>query len=157
MNRLITPQQVIERAFAQAEYLSEQAVSDADIVAATSRYVVPIVGEQLAEKLAAGEYAQLLEHYVAPALAAAVRYMIQPLINLRTGDSGLVAPKGESFAAPTKEAVADLQLRLKCRMRELLKRLSDHLNSNSKSYAEYNADCNILNRCLIDGGVVQIF
>ena len=156
MNRLVTPRQVVDLAFGEAEYLSEQAVSDADIVAATSRYVVPIVGEELAERLAEGEYSELLNEYVAPALAAAVRYMIQPLISLRTGDSGLVAPKGDYFAAPTKEAVAELQLRLKCRMRELLRRLSDHLNINSRSYAEYSADSNILNRCLIDGGVVQI-
>ena len=95
MNRLITPRQVVDLAFGEAEYLSEQAVSDADIVAATSRYVVPIVGEELAERLAEGEYSELLNEYVAPALAAAVRYMIQPLISLRTGDSGLVAPKGD--------------------------------------------------------------
>ena len=154
MNRLITPEKVIQLAFGEAEYLSEQAVSDADIVAATSRYIRPIIGQKLAERLVENSYPELLDEYVAPALAAAVRYMVQPLINLRTGDSGLVAPKGECFGTPSKEATAELQLRLKCRMRELLRRLSDHLNSNS--YAEYNADCNILNRCFIDGGVVQI-
>ena len=157
MNRLITPEQVIQSAFGEAEYLSAQAVSDADIVAATSRYIAPILGDELVQRLADGHYAELLEEYVAPALAAAVRYMVQPLINLRTGDSGLVAPKGEYFAAPSKQATAELQQRLKCRMRELLRRLSDHLNGNSKSYAEYNYECNILNRCLTDGGVVQIF
>ena len=157
MTTLLTPEQVVCSAFAESECLSADVVTEADIVAATSRYITPIVGQSMVEKLAEQEYPTLMDEYVAPALAAAVRAVIQPIINLRTGDSGLVAPKGESFTTPSQSSVTALQQRLKCRQRELLKRLSEHLNNCSEEYPEYDPECNILNRCSLDGGFVQIF
>ncbi|MBQ7310587.1 MAG: hypothetical protein IJW88_03570 [Alistipes sp.] len=155
MKRLITPEQVVSLAFSDAEYISVATISDSDIDAATNRYILPIVGQSLVDALLEQNYSALLEQYVAPALAFAVRHSIQPTLNLRTADSGLLAPRTDNYTTPSQRAVITYRSSIKNRMRELLCRLSDHLNS--AEYEEYNPKQNILNRCSIDGGFVQIF
>ena len=157
MNTLITPQQVVDIAFAGSFYLSPQSIGSADIVAATARYVEPIAGRALIDALAEGKYAELLESYVVPALAFAVRALVQPALALRMGEGGLAAPRTESSTAPTSEATRALQRSVTKRARQHLHRLSDHLNNNASLYAEYDPKLNILNRCSIDGGLVQTF
>lgn len=155
MKRLITPEQVVSLAFSDAEYISVATISDSDIDAATNRYILPIVGQSLVDALLEQNYSALLEQYVAPALAFAVRHSIQPTLNLRTADRGLLAPRTDNYTTPSQSAVITYRSSIKNRMRELLCRLSDHLNS--AEYEEYNPKQNILNRCSIDGGFVQIF
>ena len=157
MKTLITPSQVLALAFNGGEYLSQSAISEADIIAATARYLQPVMGQELLEALQDEEYEQLLVQYVAPALAFAVRNLIQPSLTLRTGDSGVTAPKTGASAVAEKHALIEMMHSIKSRMRELIARLSDHLNSHADSYPEYNPMSNILNRCSIDGGLVQIF
>ena len=155
MKCLITPEDVLKIAFCEAEYIRPTTISNTDIEVATNRYILPIVGHDLVVSLLNGQYPTLLEHYVAPALAFAVRHTVQPTLNLRTADSGLLSPRTENHTAPQQSAVEAYSTSIKSRMRELLCRLSDHLNGGS--YAEYNHKSNILNRCSIDGGFVQIF
>lgn len=157
MNAIITPQQVISLAFGEGEYLSSNIVTQADIVAAQERYIVPILGERLVARLADGEYQELAEEYLAPVIALATRLLVQPAVSLRMGDSGLVAPRGDTMEPPQKSAVDALMLSLKKRVRMLLRRLSRYLDSNAARYPEYDSKCNVLNRCSIDGGFVQIF
>ena len=78
MKNLITNEQVISLAFADGEYLSPEVVLDSDIASATSRYIIPIVGAELYEALLNGSHQSLLDDFVAPALAMAVRTMISP-------------------------------------------------------------------------------
>ena len=58
---------------------------------------------------------------------------------------------------PVGNGTDALMLSLRMRTRQLLKRLSNYLNSNEHSFSEYRKEYNILNRCSIDGGFVQIF
>ena len=155
MKPLITPEQVISIAFCEAGYLDPTTISEVDILAATNRYLLPIVGQQLLDALLEQRYVDLLDNYVAPALAFAVRHTVQPTLNLRTAEGGLTAARTESSTTPAQSAVDSYSGSIKSRMRELLVRLSDHLNSGC--YTEYNPKYNILNRCSIDGGLVQIF
>lgn len=157
MRVVITPEQVVALAFGECNYLSADVVSVADIAAAQSRYIVPIVGEELLEMILEGDYGELADEYVAPALAYATRLIVQPAINLRMGDSGLVAPRGDAMQSPGESAVEALMGSLKIRTRQLLKRLSAFLNQNIDTFPEYKPECNVLNRCSIDGGFVQIF
>ena len=157
MKTLITPEQTLALAFADAEYISPESISEADIVAATARYLQPIMGQPLIDALADGEHITLLEQYVAPALAFSVRLLVQPALCLRMGDGGLMAPRSDSGTAPNSSAVEALQRSVKKRARQLLLRLSAHLNANVESYPQYNPKLNTLNRCSIDGGIVQTF
>ena len=156
MKCIITPKQVLEEAFSQTEYLPESIVSESDIMAAQERYILPIVGAKLTSLLETGSYQELAFYYIAPPLALATRLLIQPTISLRMGAGGLTAPRGEAIEQPDQDAVKALQKSLKIRMRQLLKRLSNYLNDNADKYPEYNPEYNVLNRCSIDGGLVQI-
>lgn len=154
---LISPEQVLELAFGHSYDLSPQNITPSDIAAATSRYITPVMGQQLMQCVMEGKYPDLSQQYVAPALACAVRLMVQPSLNIRTADSGLIAPRGETMTPPSTAAAQQLMHSLKIRTRELVGRLSDHLNTSCNLYAEYNPKNNILNRCSIDGGLIQIF
>ncbi|MBP3423590.1 MAG: hypothetical protein J6K57_00940 [Alistipes sp.] len=156
MKTIIDQSVVLALAFGEAEHLSRQVVGSADILVAQERYIVPILGRELTDALIEGKYSEFVEEYVAPALAFAVRLVIQPAINLRLGDSGLVAPRGEAMESPDAAATRGLLRSLKVRTRELLKRLSAFVEQNKGQFAEYDSKCNIFNRCSIDGGVVQI-
>ena len=156
MKTIIDQSLVLALAFGEAEHLSHQVVGSADIIVATERYITPILGQKLTDALIEGKYSDLAEEYVAPALAFAVRLVIQPAINLRMGDSGLVAPKGEAMESPDSDAVRQLQRSLRMRTKQLLRRLSDYVERNAVQFKEYKSSENIFNRCSIDGGVVQI-
>ena len=129
MKTIIDQSLVLALAFGEAEHLSHQVVGSADIIVATERYITPILGQKLTDALVEGKYSDLAEEYVAPALAFAVRLVIQPAINLRMGDSGLVAPKGEAMESPDSDAVRQLQRSLRMRAKQLLRRLSDYVSS----------------------------
>lgn len=156
MRTIIDQSLVLSLAFSEAEHLSHQVVGCTDIIVATERYITPILGRKLTDALTEGKYSDLVEEYVAPALAFAVRLVVQPAINLRIGDSGLVAPKGEAMESPDSDAVKGLQRSLRVRTRQLLKRLSAYVDKNKSQFAEYDPKCNVFNKCSIDGGVVQI-
>ena len=54
MNTLITPAQAVALAFADGEYLAPESVTQSDIAAAEQRYLVPVIGRLLYEKLLSG-------------------------------------------------------------------------------------------------------
>lgn len=157
MRPIITPEQVVALAFRGGEYLPPNIISDSDIIAAQERYITPIVGADMINLLMEGDYEELTTDFIAPTLAIATRLLVQPMLNLRMGESGLFAPRGEAMEEPSQSATKALMSALKLRTRQLLKVLSRHLDENSGDYPEYNPKYNILNRCSIDGGFVQIF
>ncbi|MFR9620680.1 MAG: hypothetical protein SNH63_05605 [Rikenellaceae bacterium] len=128
---LITPQEVIEIAYAGEVYTPDSAVTDADILAAQQRFITPVVGEDLMLALANDNYSLLLSSYVVPALAEYVRVLC------------------DTPTAPASH-------RVKMRAKALLRELSDHLEEYQESYSEYESSENVLNRCNCDGGFVQI-
>jgi hypothetical protein len=103
-----------------------------------------------------GSHRSLLEDFVAPALAMAVRTMIQPALNLRTGQLGLQISSSLRADSSTKSAMQTLQKSLRLRRQTLLKRLSDHLKNHASEYPAYDPDNDALQNCSIDGGFVQI-
>ncbi len=156
MKNLITNEQVISLAFGDGEYLSPQVILDADIALAEDRYIVPVVGAELYEALLDGSYPTLLDDFVAPALAMAVRTIIQPALNVRTGALGLQISSSLRADSSTKTAMQTLQKSLRLRRQALLRRLSNHLKSHASEFGEYNPNNDALQRCSINGGYVQM-
>lgn len=156
MKNLITNEQVISLAFSDGEYISAEVVLDSDIAAATDRYIIPIVGRELYEEMLGGSHQVLLDDYVAPALAMAVRTMIQPALNVRTGELGLHIASSVHSDTAIKTAVHTLHKSLRLRRQMLLRRLSNYLKINASQFASYDAGCDIMQRCSTDGGYVQI-
>lgn len=156
MKNLITNEQVISLAFGDGEYLSPEVILDSDIAAAASRYIVPVVGAELYEAMLDGSHKALLDDFVAPALAMAVRTMIQPALNVRTGQLGLQISSSLRADSSTKTAMQTLQKSLRLRRQTLLKRLSNYLKNHASEFPEYNPSNDVLQKWSIDGGFVQI-
>ena len=89
MTTLVTPREVIDLAFADGGYLPPEAIGTVDIAAAEARYLLPVTGPALWQKLAEGEYPTLREEFAAPAAACAVRVAMQPALDLHGGIDGV--------------------------------------------------------------------
>ena len=143
MNTLITPAQAVALAFADGEYLAPESVTQSDIAAAEQRYIVPVIGRRLYEKLLA-----------APA-AFFTRIALQPRLDVRTGQCGTVAPKSAAYQPAGTQALRELQRSLRRQARTLLRRAAEHLETHAAEFPEYDPHENILNRCTTDGNFVQ--
>lgn len=151
MTTLITPYDVIVYAYSDNELQTPSSILRSDIAEAESRYILPILGESLTARLYAGDYATLLEEYVAPALAAWTRYAVEHVAHRRC-----VACHDDATSSADNERQLSTLRALRKKARTLLRRLSNHLNAHGDDYAEYNPYNNPLNRCFIDGDIIQI-
>ena len=157
MKTIISPAEAAALGWGTGEYVPPEAISESDIAAAERRYIVPVIGSRMAAALAEGRYEELRRDYAAPALAMYVRIMVQPSMDIRTGQAGSVVQSGACAEPAVSEARAAAMRSLRRRAGELLRRLSDRLDAESHSYPEYDPQQNILKRCSTDGGIVQIF
>ena len=154
--RIATGGEVVSAAFADGEYMPPSAISDADIAAAEERYLIPVTGRALYERMLDGEYAALRDEYVVPAVAFAVRAMQQPALDVRTSVFGTTVPKSSAFGGATAEQARELRKAVRTKAHTLLRRLSDHLDAHATEYPEYRRERDVLKRCSTDGGIVQI-
>lgn len=156
MQTLITPKQAVALAFSDGEQAPAGAVTDSDLAAAEARYIVPVIGKSLHEKLLAGAYPELLAGYVAPAAALFARVVAQPRLGISTLPGGLAAPRSDGYQPAAEAAVRRLQRMLRGKARTLLRRAAAHIAAYSDDYPEYDAEQDIFNRCRIDGDLIQI-
>lgn len=156
MNTLISPLQLLKLAFREGEYLPPETFGEADIAAAEQRYIVPVIGPELHEKLLAGDHADFRNTYLAAPLALFTRLALQPRLDIRTGQCGTTAPKSSWSQPADDEARLRHRHALRCEARTLLRRASDYLENNRDEFPEYRPEKNIFNRCMTDGGFVQV-
>ena len=128
MQTLITPTVVVARAFADGEYVAPETVSEAAIVAAQETYLRPVTGDALFER---------------------------PQLDLRHGQGGTVQPRSDGFAAASDATLRSSRRALLKTARRLLRRASDYLESHAAQFPLYDPQANVLNRCSIDGKLVQ--
>lgn len=147
MRTLITVNQVVELAFAGDERAHRELITVCDIAEAEERYLRPVLGDRLYEALRCGEYGELLEEYVAPAIAAWCRYVVEPLLASRCSLCG----------ADYDESLSVIMHNLSNRASTLSHRLSRYLNAHADKFPEYNPKSNPLNRCFIYGNIVQVY
>ena len=93
-NNNITPADTVRLAFTDGEYVSPEAIGEADIEAALRRRIEPVAGRALCEAMREGAYPDFVSEYAAPALALCVRLVVQPRLNAATGQTGLAVPAG---------------------------------------------------------------
>ena len=158
MKNIIPPARAVELAWGAGEYLSPEAIAEADIAAASHRYIEPVAGRAMVEAMAEGRYEQLRDEYAAPALAMYVRLMVQPALDIRTGQAGSVVQHSAGADPASAEARAAGLRSVRQRAGQLLRRLSERLDTAADGeFPEYDPRYNILKRCSTDGGIVQIF
>lgn len=153
----ITPQQVIEIAFSDGEWIDHRVITDADIEATIERWIVPVMGRPLLEAIEQGSHGELLTEYLRPVIALYTRLLVQPRLNVQTSQLGLTVPSDTKHRAADERARAELRHALRERADSMRRRLWEYLEQHSLTIAEYRREDNILNRCSCDGGFVQIF
>ena len=151
MTTLVTPREVIDLAFADGGYLPPEAIGTVDIAAAEARYLLPVTGPALWQKLAEGEYPTLREEFAAPAAACAVRVAMQPALDLHGGAGGTTVTKSSACQPAGQQQLAASHRALRNRLSALLHALSDHLDAHPSDYPEYAPEKNVLHRVLIAG------
>ena len=156
MKTLLTSEQVVSLAFAGGDYLDPAAVAPGDIAAAEQRYLVPVIGPRLYERLLAGGYPDLVTDYLATPLALWTRVLVQARLEVCTGSCGVVAADPEGADPVAEDQSLRLLHGLKSQARALMQRASDHLDEQAADYPEYDPLHNILKRCRIHGDFVQI-
>lgn len=156
MDNIISTSEVIELAFSDGGYIPQGVICKADIKAATERWIEPVVGRALLEAVAAGEYELLKSDYLAPAVAVYTRILVQPRLNAMSGVGGMTVSGSTSRKAAEESVRKELMSGLKTKAKSLLRALSNYLNDNAEQIAEYDKKYNIMNRCVSDGGIVQI-
>lgn len=156
MNTLITPTQVVRLAFSPDESLPPEAVTDADIAAAAQRYLIPVIGSPLYERLMTEVDRSFIDHYVAAPLALFTRLLIQPRLDIRTGRCGTTAPKYDGTTPAAEEARRMQRQALLTQARALLRRAVDRIELYPETFPEYDPKQNALKRCSLDGKLVQI-
>lgn len=155
MKTLITPSQTLRLAFGDGSYLPPETVARADIAAAEARYIVPVIGRKLYEKLLAGGSPEFTGDYLAAPVALFTRVLIQPRLDIRTDSGGATAPNTEYARPAGTEACRRQRRALLAQARTLLRRAARHLAANPEAFPEYDPDNDILNRCSLDGNLVQ--
>ena len=143
MNTLVTPLQVLKLAFGEGEYLPPEAFSH-DRNATLHRHP----GHQ--------EKRDFRTEYLASPAALFTRAVLQPRLDVRTGQCGTTAPKS-AYAQPAGDtARRHLRRALLAQARTLLHRAAEHLRAHRDEFPEYDPENDIFNRCTTDGGFVQI-
>ena len=156
MNTLITPVQVVRLAFAPDDCLPPEAVAPADIAAAEARYVVPVLGQALHQRLLQAQDRTFVDDYLAAPVALFTRALIQPRLDIRSGRTGTTAPKSDHAAPAGDAARRALRSTLLTEARALLRRAVERIEADPAAFPEYAAGANILKRCSLDGKLVQI-
>ena len=146
MEIIVTQSEVLRSAFTSEEFVNASVVLESDIAAVELRYLLPILGRELYDKLTVGAYTALRTGYVVPMVAAWTRYTIEPMLSQRCGIC-------HSSDEVSRETLSRLRHIAKTYSREL----TEYLNTHRAEFAEYNPDNNPLNRCSIDGNIVQIY
>ncbi|MDE5851292.1 MAG: hypothetical protein K2H25_00610, partial [Alistipes sp.] len=93
MNVLISPEQVVRLAFAPDDCLPSELIAEADIAAAAERYLFPVIGRELYDRLMMETNRSFVDQYLAAPLAFYTRLLVQPRVDIRTGRCGPTAPK----------------------------------------------------------------
>jgi hypothetical protein len=164
MKTLITPARVASLAFRAPDFISEEAVSEATIVAAEERFIRPVLGAALCDALADGAWPELLEDYVAPALALYVKALMLPTLAVQVGVAGVAEVNSRNLARAGEAKLRAAVKRLQGDALALMRRAVEHIEgagggsgagsgSGSGAYPEYDPAQNVLHRCSIEGGI----
>ena len=156
MKTLITPAEAVALAFGAGEYVAPEAIAEADIAAAERRYIVPVVGRKLHARLAEGDYAEFTAEYLAAPVALWTRVLVQPRLDVHSGQCGTVAPKPDGAEPATDAQCLRLMQSLRTKARTLVRLAAEHLAQNAERFPEYDPEENILKTCTIHGNYIEI-
>jgi hypothetical protein len=155
METLITPAQVARMAFTGPDFITEEAVPAATILAAEQKFVRPVLGGSFCAALLRGAYPEFLTDYLQPALALYVKMLMLPSLAVQTGSAGIVEVNSRNLARAGEGKLRAAVLRVRRDALALMRRAVEYLESSpAGTWPEYDPAANVLNRCSMDGGIV---
>ncbi len=154
MNVMITPAEVVALAFGCGSELLCGEITEATIVAAERKYLVPVWGAKMVEKMKAGDYAALVEEWVRPALALYVKRLVLPSLAVKVGVAGVVSYLGEGFERVDEATLARLLRRTKADADALIDKAVEVVEASPEEYPDYCATDNVRHRVNVASGVV---
>ena len=156
MNTLISPTEVLRRAFRGHERLPADLIREADIVSVEWCFVRPIFGDALHDRLLLGADAAFVTDFLADAVALLCRYRVLPRMMHHCTMVGLLRPHPSESALADVEALSHDRRAAKQEAITLLRRAVRYVEAHAADFPEYDPDNNVLNHCSTDGGFVQI-
>jgi hypothetical protein len=150
---IITPAKVAELAFRAPDFILSDSIGEATILAAQQKFIAPVFGE-LYPRLCEEAYTGFVNEYVAPALALYVKMQMLPSLAVQAGGGGVVEVTSKNMARASDAKLRHAMRRLRSDAAALIERAVAHIEAWPEEYPEYDPRDNILNRVLIDGGIV---
>lgn len=154
MENLISPEKVASQAFAPLDHVTPDDINPLTISVAQERFIVPVLGEAIIEAMIGGDYAELTDKWVGPALALYTRALMLPALALRTGAAGVSKGSNQYLDAATENQLRSLRRTTLAQATTLLRKAVARIESAPDNFPEYDPRMNIWRRCRLDGGVV---
>lgn len=132
-NILMTPQEVIDIAFAANSNMKAESINEHIIHIAEVKYIRPAIGAAIYDKL--GEYTDLAE-MLKPALAYFVKCEIIPSIAINLGNAGLAISNPQYMTAATDKQRTLLYESEMSKANTLLNEVLEYLTT-SNAYPEF--------------------
>lgn len=151
---LITPTDVVNLAFGGATNLRPEDVSEATIVAAQRKYLLPVFGAAFMDEMIGNEHPDLVRECIAIALALYVKRLLLPVLAARVGMAGVVRYVGEGYTEVDEETFARLLRRTKADADAIVDTAVEFVELNAESYPSYRPADNVRHRVNIDSGIV---
>lgn len=150
---MITPEQVLELAFAANEKITPVSIKQTKIDAAQEKYIRPVLG-RLYDALLDGKYPELLDEYIRPALAYYVRYSVIPDLALKLNDKGAQTYYSEYANTATDKQRAEMRQQARDDANALLDKAVRHIAENRSRYPEYEPRTDIRKKITSNGGII---
>lgn len=140
MKTFITPEEVVNLAFCDGEFISADTISASDILTAQRRYIRPLLGIELYQRLQSEMVdSTLISSYIAPALAIGTRIIVQPSLSIRTGQFGVSATKTAYSQPATNTEISLLMKSQRIKLRTHLSCIREYLEASRDLYPEYKS------------------
>lgn len=154
MQNLISPEEVASMAFAPLDHVSSSDVNPMTIAVAQERFIAPVLGQPMIDSMLAGDYAQIADEWVTPALALYTRALMLPMLALRIGAAGVAKGGNQYLDAATENELRSLRRSTIAQAATLLRKAVRTIEASPESYPQYDPRANIWNHCRTDGGTV---
>lgn len=152
MELLITPQEVVETAFAGIYGVTADRIGGATIISAQQKFIKPVLGELYAA-VEQESYPELAGKIKA-ALAAYVKLLMIPQLAVAMGNGGITEIKSANFSSTSSSKIKALCDSARNEACALIRVLVEHIEDNASLYPEYDPTDNILNKVSVCAGII---
>ena len=152
MKILMSPSEVLGY-FAPSEQLREELVSEYHILLAQEKFLCPVLGQRVVERLCEGGYEEYVEEYLRQPLISLVRYLVLGEQMVTVGIQGVQQYYGATSKPASVEVVERLRRMLLSQAQTMLRRAVEHLDSYEELRSIYVNDTSRSHTQII-GGVI---